>query len=76
MFLTLFSTSVGAFEVQDLEDFFTSVIEQVYTPTINDNLQTVFPLPNIIKMMKIDFSEGHIEAVKDLLLISVSVCKA
>ncbi|KAM4691825.1 BPI fold-containing family B member 6 [Rhinophrynus dorsalis] len=74
-FSSLNSSSVGSFEVEDLDDFINSVIQEVYATAVNDVLLTAIPLPDIIQKLKIDFSKAEIETVKDLLVISVNVCK-
>ncbi|XP_063819661.1 BPI fold-containing family B member 6 [Pseudophryne corroboree] len=75
-FLSLESSSVGQFDVEDLKEFVTSVIEKVYTPAINVELQTAIPLPDIIHILDINFDNAQIETDKDILLIPVNVCKA
>ncbi|KAM4622904.1 BPI fold-containing family B member 6-like [Discoglossus pictus] len=75
-FLSILSSTVGDFEVAKLDEFITSVLKEAYTPTINDLLQTVFPLPDMISMLNINFAKANIEAVKDLLVISINVCRA
>ncbi|XP_040294424.1 BPI fold-containing family B member 6-like [Bufo bufo] len=74
-FLALESSSVGEFEVQDLKEFITSMINKLYTPAINGLLQPI-PIPNILQKLNINLANGQIETDKDLILISVNVCRA
>ncbi|XP_075701740.1 BPI fold-containing family B member 6 [Rhinoderma darwinii] len=74
-FLALDSSSVGEFEVQDLKEFITSMINTLYTPAISSVLQPI-PIPQMLQRLDINLSNGQIETDKDLILISVNVCKA
>ncbi|XP_044155406.1 BPI fold-containing family B member 6-like [Bufo gargarizans] len=62
-FLALESSSVGEFEVQDLKEFITSMINKLYTPAINGLLQPI-PIPNILQKLNINLANGHIETDK------------
>ncbi|MEE6506170.1 hypothetical protein FKM82_007567 [Ascaphus truei] len=75
-FLSLTSSSVGFFEVLDLNEFITSVVRDAYTPAINGMVETAISLPDMITMLNINFAKAHIQPEKDLLLISVNVCRA
>ncbi|XP_075203654.1 BPI fold-containing family B member 6-like [Anomaloglossus baeobatrachus] len=74
-FLALESSTVGEFEVQDLNEFINSMINTLYTPTINGIIQPI-PIPNVLQKLDINLANGQIEIYKDLILISVNVCKA
>ncbi|XP_040186521.1 BPI fold-containing family B member 6-like [Rana temporaria] len=75
-FLSVNASSVGDFEVQDLNDFINSVLKEVYSPVINGLTQTAIPLPDIKNMLDMDFSNAEIEIDKDLLLLSINICNA
>uniref|UniRef100_A0A803K2H0 Lipid-binding serum glycoprotein C-terminal domain-containing protein n=1 Tax=Xenopus tropicalis TaxID=8364 RepID=A0A803K2H0_XENTR len=75
IFLSLNSSSVGQFEAQDLDEFILSVIHELYTHSVNGVLQAGVPLPDMVKLLDIDFTKGRIKAIKDLLVFSVNVCK-
>ncbi|XP_073411320.1 BPI fold-containing family B member 6-like [Dendrobates tinctorius] len=74
-FLALESSTVGKFEVQDLNEFIKSMINTLYTPAINGILQPI-PIPDVLQKLDINLANGQIEIYKDLILISVNVCKA
>ncbi|XP_018414789.1 PREDICTED: BPI fold-containing family B member 6 [Nanorana parkeri] len=64
MFLSVMTSSVGDFEVQDLSDFISSLIKEVYSPVINGLTQTAIPLPDITNLLDMDFSKAEIEIAK------------
>ncbi|KAM8945851.1 BPI fold-containing family B member 6 [Pelodytes ibericus] len=76
IFLSLDSLSVEPFDVEDLKEFIFSLLQEIYTPAINNMVQTAIPLPDMISMLNIDISQATVEVVKNLLVISVKVCKA
>ncbi|OCT60516.1 hypothetical protein XELAEV_18046543mg [Xenopus laevis] len=63
-FLTLNSSSVGQFDVQNLDDFIRSLIHELYTNSVNGVLQAGIPLPDMATILDIDFTKGHIKAIK------------
>ncbi|XP_063281533.1 BPI fold-containing family B member 6-like [Pelobates fuscus] len=76
IFPSLDSSSIGVFEVEDLGEFILSVLQEVYTPAINNMLQTAIPLPDMLRMLSINLAESQIEVMKNFLMISVNVCRA
>ncbi|XP_069809567.1 BPI fold-containing family B member 6-like [Dendropsophus ebraccatus] len=74
-FLALESSSVGEFEVQDLKEFITSMINTVYSPAINGIVQPI-PIPTILQKLGINLANGEIETDKDLILLSINICQA
>ncbi|XP_071969657.1 BPI fold-containing family B member 6-like [Engystomops pustulosus] len=72
-FLALGSSSVGEFEVQDLNEFITSLIDTLYTPAINGKLPPI-PIPEIMQKLDINLANSQIETDEDLIFLSVNVC--
>ncbi|KAM5136077.1 BPI fold-containing family B member 6 [Mantella aurantiaca] len=75
-FLSVKTSSVGDFEVQDLNDFISSLLKEVYSPVINGLTQIAIPLPDIKNILDMDYSKAEIEIDKDILLLSINVCNA
>ncbi|XP_075135220.1 BPI fold-containing family B member 6-like [Leptodactylus fuscus] len=74
MFLALESSTVGEFEVEDLNEFITSMINTLYIPAVNGIIQPI-PIPQILQNLDINLANAQVESDKGFIIISVDVCK-
>ncbi|KAM3923070.1 BPI fold-containing family B member 6-like [Leptodactylus fuscus] len=63
MFLALESSTVGEFEVEDLNEFITSMINTLYIPAVNGIIQPI-PIPQILQNLDINLANAQVESDK------------